>query len=1026
MNRAQSIKRLGWTAATAFSLAGATAPPAFGQVKSATKPAADAVSAPAAPGLAGLSDDALLSELAGRQMKGLLEHAFAASKIPEQKRTAMLALAALNRLGDAANPPQPFERVRLINQFAAGVDDILPAVNNPRVLVENTTTLIKFGVEPEVNAMEYWGETPQAQKRLAPVIAAVMKMLDKAVVLATAERNRAEELLNADRSPKIETQWNDADTLVTTAEFTRAMVTYNAAMALPNTGKGLEQRKKLADKASDFLQSYDNADAGVQAAVRNRMAKLNMVKREYGPANDLFESVAGGKVDDKTRIEPAPTAFEQYEARYFSVVCEMMQGDLPRATKGLDDLVAWQKTAVPNPDVQRDLAATAEVLRSRILFKQRDKADSAEAKNAAEDKAMAVLLELYNQRKDLRANIAAQLVDAVGDNVDVKNQNILILQAMADKALAAMPAFGLKAPSAAMKKEMDRGIAAAREILARESKDKGVTPEIVSSASGTIPVLYQAMDQKVAAADGYIDYIEKNRGDAGKQKGAFNEAGSLLLPLVSDPTTKGDAALSQAWERFLPIAVDKFGRKDFAYEYAGRLRSKQKFADAIRYYQQVPKDGKIYPTAMYRMMVTMTDLLYAVGPDKKPLLKPDARAALLKQTLAAAEEVKRESLAAVDKATDQKDKSAIQSRVAVVTLTQAELAASGDKPDWQNVLALLENFEKQSAGLENEAALNKKVMELRVAGNMQLKQFNKAAEGLIALLAKEPGGRAAGLVLGIVQQLRNDYDRSTAEGKKDAARDIAGNLANLTGFLVKWASDSKDPNVNKNLYLYKVYDADTQRIYGTSLDGEQRTAQLKKAMEAFQAMRTPENVAAYEASVAERQKDNPRDKTDPDASDPSVTLGMALTSYDLQDWKTAATELKKLRFAGKIGTRSRPEVDAKTGEAKIVPNEQYWEAMYKYYNAVSQWASGAPQDEDARKELDAVKTLMRRDYVAGADDVGGTKWREEFESLRKTLVPDLNVDELRQAVNGAPTAAPASASEPAQPPATAPVESSSK
>jgi hypothetical protein len=82
-------------------------------------------------------------------------------------------------------------------------------------------------------------------------------------------------------------------------------------------------------------------------------------------------------------------------------------------------------------------------------------------------------------------------------------------------------------------------------------------------------------------------------------------------------------------------------------------------------------------------------------------------------------------------------------------------------------------------------------------------------------------------------------------------------------------------------------------------------------------------------------------------------------SYTGLDAQTASVELKRLRFQGKLGSRARTEVDAKTGETRIVPNDQYWEAMFKYYEGTRQWAKTDPSNEDAQKELEAVKIYRR-------------------------------------------------------------------
>jgi hypothetical protein len=99
-----------------------------------------------------------------------------------------------------------------------------------------------------------------------------------------------------------------------------------------------------------------------------------MAMREWGPANDMFESVVAGQVNDKLKIEPAPSAYEQYEARYFSVVCELMQGDIARAKKGVEEVVSWQKENVKDAEVLKQLDAAADLLRYRIATRERDRA----------------------------------------------------------------------------------------------------------------------------------------------------------------------------------------------------------------------------------------------------------------------------------------------------------------------------------------------------------------------------------------------------------------------------------------------------------------------------------------------------------------------------------------------------------------------------------------------------------------------------------------------------------------------------
>jgi hypothetical protein len=822
-------------------------------------------------------------------------------------------------------------------------------------------------------------------------------MLEKAAKIADAQCKELEKQLTSTRNERVEQQWTEADSDRTKALFTLARLRYNEAMTRPPGNVGAAARKAAVDKGLEYISTFDNADSGIQAKVRNRMAKLSMARGDWGPANDLFETVVSGKIDQKTKIDPPPEPADQYEARYFSVVCEMNQGELARADKGLKDLVAWQKQAVTDPASQQALDAAADVLRYRLLLKQRDKSKDAKSKKAFEDQALGVLAQLNEKQPALRGIIAEQLVGVMGDKVDPKTAEPLLLEALVNNAVqdSETVADDPTKASPELVNRMKRAIDAAQALMKR--KDPKITPTIVSRMAIFIPLLHERLGHKLDATNAYLEYVEKKRGTADRLKTAFDRAAYLLFDLTKDGGDKKDPAVAEAWERFLPLAVDEFNHKELAFDYANRLRAKQKFAKALKYYGEVPKTDKRYDEAVYRKMLVLTDLLYEAGPDKKYKLAGAERAKFVKATLDTAKVVREQSLAVINAAgTSDKDKLFHRNRVAVVTLTQAELAASGEKPNWQQVLASLDGYEKLSTGLDNEPALNNKVMELRVAAYIQLKQFNQAASTLITLLEKQPGERAQGMVLGVLRRLNEDYDRAIAAGDMTTAGELAKNRSQLSRRLVEWAQGSKDPNVSKDLYLYKRFDAETQRQYGATLTGDERMTQLKRAMDAYATLRSPENVAAYGAFVLERKKSNPQDKTDPEAPDPAVTLGTALTSYDLQDWKTAATELKKLRFSGKLGVRTRTETDEKTGEQRVVPNDQYWEAMYKYYSAVNEWAKADPQSADAQAELGAVKKLLLRDYVAGPDEAGGVKWREAFEKVRKELLPDLNIDGLRQ------------------------------
>src|SRR4051794_31518058 len=214
-------------------------------------------------GLNALSDDALLTELASRKMQGLLDHAFAVNHIAPNERAAMLAIPAINRIGDLDNPPRLSERAELFAQVAQGADRVVASVDSTKTLLEYAMKLIKGGIEPEANLIDYWGEAPAVQRRLGPLVDAVGKMLQKAADTAEAQCKALEKQLTTTRNERVEQQWTDADSDRTKALFTLARLQYNIAMTRPPGPAGAAERKKAIDKGLEYLQTFDNADSGI-------------------------------------------------------------------------------------------------------------------------------------------------------------------------------------------------------------------------------------------------------------------------------------------------------------------------------------------------------------------------------------------------------------------------------------------------------------------------------------------------------------------------------------------------------------------------------------------------------------------------------------------------------------------------------------------------------------------------------------------------------------------------------------------
>jgi len=151
-------------------------------------------------------------------------------------------------------------------------------------------------------------------------------------------------------------------------------------MAVDSSGgtnkAAMTERAKICDKAIAFLQDpFDQpgADGGnVQPLVHNRIGKLAMAKGDYTIAKTYFNAIIVGKTPDREKpIDPAPSPFQVYEARYFSVVCDVLNKKPDAAEKGLGELVAWQKKSLP-ANAQGGVEAAADMLRYRMLSSKAD------------------------------------------------------------------------------------------------------------------------------------------------------------------------------------------------------------------------------------------------------------------------------------------------------------------------------------------------------------------------------------------------------------------------------------------------------------------------------------------------------------------------------------------------------------------------------------------------------------------------------------------------------------------------------
>lgn len=912
-------------------------------------------------GLDAVGEDVLMNELASRGLDVLLERAFEVNRIPESQRQAQRSLIALSRLSDPNNRFTAAQRQQFLADVVKGIDQTLPTINDPNVLLRQAYVLMTQGVEREVNTLEYWGENPSTQATVRPVMQVVLRIFDKATQRAKALSDEASTKIGQPNSPFV-ARFEEYEKLRLTAEYNRQMSVYYLALALDPASS---ERSRIATEAAEYLKQYDIPDNQDRAVVRNRMAKLAMVRSDFDAARQLFRAV----IQD-TNL-PRPTVPQVYEARYFLAVTELLARNLNGAKKGLEDLLAWQQTSLPNDKASRDGAeAAAVMLQYRIAGLEADLTSDPAAKAQVNARAVALLTGLMDKRPDLRAAINAQLLPKIDDQADLTK-----LQPLALRAIVARGEQEVNRPRTekADEKLLTRAMEAADEIIRRRDQS-GISAQMVDASALLVPLFLDRLGRKAEAAAGFLDYVEHYKQSNPENAGlALKNAQAVIGELRTTPEGRQDSAVTRQYERFLPLAIAApFSRREFAFEYARRLQLNGDAKKAVEYYRLVPANDNRQLQAAFGELVALKQVI-----DDEPR-DSAARAQMLADIQKLADRVN----AAVDRALTQATTDADRANARSMRVRTLLLAADLSRREQKNpgrALELLRNFEASVTGVANPDVLINEAMYIRVQSYMAMEQYTQATDELVKLLSKTEGAHGAQIVYNLLEKLNADFDRAQQGADRDAMRTLARNRAQLSGFLATWAAQNADANIRKFTYRYSVFDAESQRLAAELEENPQSRQQgMKSALDRYIAMESPENVALYKASLGDARA------TEPGLYDPQVTLAIGLIQYELGDWQSAADRLGKLLQARKLGSPVETVTDS-TGE-KTVENDQYWEAALKLVRS----------NQKLNRDIEGAKTFLKMQYVTWGSHVGGKRWKKEFEALRVELIPDFKLEPTTQ------------------------------
>jgi hypothetical protein len=262
-------------------------------------------------------------------------------------------------------------------------------------------------------------------------------------------------------------------------------------------------------------------------------------------------------------------------------------------------------------------------------------------------------------------------------------------------------------------------------------------------------------------------------------------------------------------------------------------------------------------------------------------------------------------------------------------------------------------------------------MYIRVQSHMGAEQYTQATAELVKLLSKTEGGQGAQIVYNLLEKLNADFDRAQEANDRAAMKALAKSRAQLSGFLVDWAANNPDANIKKFTYRYRVFDAETQRRAAELEDDPAaRQAGMKLALQRYQLLQSPENLALYKSSL------DAQAAADPDLFDPQIVLGIGLIQYELADYQSAAAAFSRLITTRKLGQAVYTVED--NGQQKVVDNDQYWEAILKLIRCNQKLGTG----------IEESKSYLKLQYITWGERVGGRKFKAQYEALRQELIPD--------------------------------------
>ena len=891
------------------------------------------------PGLASLSDERLLNELAARGLSQLLDRAFEVNNIPAAEQEARRTMLALQQLADGKANFTRAQQQALLARVTSGIDAALPKMADPEAMMQQARVLIDAGATRQIDTLELWGDNLATRQALKPVARTIGALYDRAAEAAGQLVESIGNQPNPD-AQRLEQMYN----LQQLATFNARMSDYLLAMGLePASG----ERTSIADRGINYLKLLDTPDQPIRPAVRLRIGKLQMARNDFSSARQSLSPLAS---DDA--FEPKAAPIERYQAFFFLVANELAARNSTAAQTELDRLLQWQSTNLSgDANTRASAEAASKMLQYRIHELNAQLAGNNEARKRANDAAVATLSKLLADRPDLAGPINELLTARLPPDAPLDALDPLLLQALVRRAEEQRLRPAGEAVDQAVLK---RGIAAANELLSRPASAQ-IDAQLLDNCRFVVPFLLQRASEPVPAATAFLDYAAAV-GKTERGVIALDNAQAAIAALRSDRAE--DEAVRTLYERFLPLAIDSFGRTEFAFEYARRLQLLNQPTEAIAYFKKVPEAGARATTARFLQMLCekqRLDDLQANDPSRAGILAEIQRLADVVSTLSSA-------------TTNALPDASAQSMLIRTKLLAAELARA-EQQNPQRAIDMLADIETSLSVVGGGDELLPEILLVRVQSYIALGRSAEATDTLVRLLAKREGGQGAAIVYSLLQKLNEELDEARAAGDTARVATAARNRAELSGFLVKWARESADPGIRKFTYRYMVFDAASKHL---AADAEPDPAAQRNAHEAalglYRSLQSPENFSLYRGTL--------------DASaaatteyDPAVSFGIAMLCFDLGQLAEARDRLSRLLSDRKLGTPVVTVADESGTGTREADNDQYWQAVLRFVQA----------NDALNEQPEQNRAYLLEQYIRWGSRVGGKKWRAEFDQLRQRL-----------------------------------------